>query len=297
MRPGFLSITAVGCLLGFATAAACGCGFDIPKALLTCALALMAHAGANVLNDCEDTRNGTDQANDAAIRPFTGGSRLIVEGAVSMNEARTFALLLFGIAGLGGVWLALHSGPGLLGIGIVGLLLGWAYSCPPLRLMSRSMGELAVAACWWLIVIGADYAQRGQFFIVPAVVGVSFGLLIANILLINGVPDAPSDAATGKRTLATKLSGPALATTYTAVVLAAHGWVAAGIWLQLHPTLAWVSLASIVPALSAAHLLWQYTHQSQIRKLRTAITLTIITANLHGLLLALGIALTRWIHT
>ena len=62
-RPGFLSITLVGCLLGFALAAACGCGFDVTLAVVTVVLALLAHAGANVLNDYHDARNGADAAN------------------------------------------------------------------------------------------------------------------------------------------------------------------------------------------------------------------------------------------
>ena len=43
-----------------------------------------------------------------------------------------------------------------------GLLLAWAYSAPPLRLMSRGLGELTVALVWFLVVIGADLVQRQQ---------------------------------------------------------------------------------------------------------------------------------------
>ena len=34
--------------------------------------------------------------------------------------------------------------------------------------MSRGLGELAVAAAWWLVVLGADYVQRGHFAATPA---------------------------------------------------------------------------------------------------------------------------------
>ena len=49
-------------------------------------LALVAHAGANVLNDYFDARNGADDANQQGLFPFTGGSRLIQNGAVSVAE-------------------------------------------------------------------------------------------------------------------------------------------------------------------------------------------------------------------
>ena len=155
-RPGFLSITLVGCLLGFALAAACGCGFDVTLAVVTVVLALLAHAGANVLNDYHDARNGADAANAQGIFPFTGGSRLIQQGLVSEEDTHRWAWVLMGLVVLGGLWLSVRSGGGLVLIGLAGVLLAWAYSAPPLKLMSRGLGELSVAAAWWLVVVGAD---------------------------------------------------------------------------------------------------------------------------------------------
>jgi 1,4-dihydroxy-2-naphthoate octaprenyltransferase len=79
-RPAFLTVTAVACLLGLSTAAVCTGGLKVPRALATLLLALVAHAGANVLNDYFDARNGADAANDQGLFPFTGGSRLIQNG-------------------------------------------------------------------------------------------------------------------------------------------------------------------------------------------------------------------------
>ena len=55
-RPGFLAITAVGCLVGMASAQVAG-GVDGARALLTLLLALMLHAAANMLNDHADALN------------------------------------------------------------------------------------------------------------------------------------------------------------------------------------------------------------------------------------------------
>lgn len=49
-----------------------------------------------------------------------------------------------------------------------------------------------MALAWWLVVLGADYVQRRGF--IPAPTALSFAVLAANILLINGFPDAPADA-------------------------------------------------------------------------------------------------------
>lgn len=289
-RPGFLSITAVGCALGLASAAACGCGFDRVRAGVTVLLALLAHAGANVLNDYCDEVNGADVANTGALFPFTGGSRFIQNGQVSAQDTRRWAWVLLGIAALGGMWLALQSGGGLLLVGLVGMALAWAYSAPPFRLMSRGLGELTVALAWWLVVIGADYSQRGHFFIIPAYVGVSFALLIGNILLINGLPDAPSDASVGKRTLATRMTPMGVAWVYLLMVLCAHAWVITGVWLLIPPSSALWALVTLPAGLLASWLLYQHARTPSV-SLRPAIVLTIVTANLHGVALAIGMLL------
>ena len=96
-RPAFLLVTVSAALVGIASAASCGCGFDLPAALATVLLACVAHAGANVLNDYHDARNGADAANQQGLFPFTGGSRLIQQGLVSEDDTHRLALALLGL--------------------------------------------------------------------------------------------------------------------------------------------------------------------------------------------------------
>lgn len=107
----------------------------------TVLLALLAHAGANVLNDYCDAMNGADAANSAALFPFTGGPLHSERPGVH----RWHQLLLV-VTTLGGIWLVLQSGAGLLLVGMVGLLLAWAHSAQPFKLMSCGLGEFAAAA-------------------------------------------------------------------------------------------------------------------------------------------------------
>ena len=285
-RPGFLLITGVGVVLGLASASACGCGFSSARAAAALLLALLAHAAANVLNDAEDARNGADAANTAGLYPFTGGARLIQNGLVTVEDTRRLALALLALVVPGGLLLAVYSGGGLVLIGLAGLALGWAYSAPPLALMSRGLGELAVAAAWWLVVVGADYSQRGQFLWVPAASALSYAMLVANVLLINGVPDAPADAQVGKRTLAVRLGPRGAAGLYLLIALAAHAWLALGVWRQVQPVVAAWGLVSLPVSLAAAALFIRHALTPQA--LRAAIVLTIAAATLHGLAMAAG---------
>ncbi|WP_413915286.1 prenyltransferase [Candidatus Skiveiella danica] len=291
-RPAFLTVTAVACLLGLSTAAACTGGLKVPRALATLLLALVAHAGANVLNDYFDARNGADAANDQGLFPFTGGSRLIQTGAVSVADTgRWAAFLLLALIPLG-LWLAVLCGSGLLAIGAAGLFLAWAYSAPPLALMSRGLGEAAVALAWWLVVLGADYTQRGHFSVITAATAVSLALLLANILLINGFPDAEPDARVGKRTLVVRLGPIPAAGFYLGLALLAHSWLATSVWLLITPRAAMWGLVSLPLSLAAAGLLWR--HAAAPQRLRPAIALTIAAASLHGLAMAAGLATMAW---
>lgn len=293
-RPAFLLLTVVGCALGTATAAACGCGLDPWLALGATGLAVLAHAAGNVLNDLHDARNGADAANTAGIFPFTGGSRLIQNGTVSEHDTADLAkgLLLFLVPA--GLLLAVKTGGGVLGLGMAGLLLAWAYSAPPLKLMSRGLGEVAVALVWFLVVIGADYVQRRQFFVIPASAALGFALMVASLLLINGFPDARADARVGKRTLVVRLGPTGAAGLYAGLVVSAHAWLVLSVGLLIPPMQALWGLVSLPVSLVAASLLWQRRHQTT--RLKPALALTVAATLLHGLGMAAGFALLARLH-
>lgn len=285
-RPGFLIITVVAVLLGVAIAAACGHGPRPWTALGTLLLACMAHAAGNVLNDYHDALNGADAANTQGIHPFTGGSRLIQERVVTPQQTRDlFRLLAFLLVAFG-LLLAVLSTGWVIVLGLAGVLLAWAYSAPPLALMKHGMGEFVVALVWSLVIIGADAVQRGSLFIIPTVTSVSYALLVANILLINGLPDAASDARVGKRTLAVLLGPRGAALLYLLVGTVAHVWLATGVWLLYQPDPAAWGLLSWPLSLAAFVLLWR--HADQPHKLRPAIVLTITATVLHGLAMTAG---------
>jgi 1,4-dihydroxy-2-naphthoate octaprenyltransferase len=273
--------------LGTSVAAVCGHGPDVWIALATLVLAVLMHAAANVLNDYHDALNGTDDANTQGLFPFTGGARLIQNGYVTVQDTHDLAKALIIVLIPCGLLLSLKAGGGLLVLGFAGLLLGWGYSAPPLALMKRGLGELTVALTWGLVVIGADYVQRGQFFVIPFAVAVSFALLVGNILVINGFPDAQADAQVGKRTLVVRLGARRAAWAYLAFALLAYAWLAAGVWLFIHPEPALWGLASMPLSLWAFVLLYKYANQPG--RLTPAIVLTIAAAVAHGLAMSAGL--------
>jgi 1,4-dihydroxy-2-naphthoate octaprenyltransferase len=290
-RPAFLTITLVGVLLGFAIAWHDGAAFDGLAAAATLVLALLAHAGVNVLNDYYDHLNGTDAANADRLFPYTGGSRFIQNGVLCPRQTLAFGLLLFLAVILGGLWLLGHSGFGLFWIGLAGLCIGWAYSAPPLRLNSRGLGETCVALGFLLVVVGADLVQRGGFDVLPWRVGLPYALLVTNILYINQFPDRVADLATGKRHWVARLPPQRAAWGYALILLLAAATLLGQVLVGRLPVLALGALPALLPAVRAAAELHRHAHQPA--RLAPAIRATIAAAHMLAVLLALSLLLDR----
>jgi len=290
-RPPFLSVTLVAALLGLATAWQSALPIHAATAFVTVAFALIAHAGINVLNDYYDALNGTDAINTDRVFPFTGGSRFIQNGVLSLNETATFGALLLVLVALAGLWLTAVSASGLVYIGAAGLFIGWAYSAPPLKLNSRGAGEICVWAGFALIAVGADFVQRGSFSPLPLIAATGYALLVTNILYINQFPDRKADETAGKRHWVVRLGAERARWGYGLIAIAAYGFVLGAIVSGVLP---WLALVALLPAtLSARAARDLLRHAESPGQLAAAIQMTIAAATLHGLLLAAAMVAAR----
>lgn len=290
-RPAFLTVTLVGALLGYATACVAGAAAQWPLAVFALLLGLVVHAAVNVLNDYYDALNGTDANNTARVFPFTGGSRFIQNGVLSLQQTARYGWLLVGVAVAGGLVLTVHTGGGLIAIGLPGLLIGWGYSAPPLALNSRGLGEPAVAAGFALIVAGSDFVLRQAFSSEPWVAAVPFSLLVTNLLYINQFPDRAADAQAGKRHWVVRLGARRAVWGYVLIAASAYAWLGVAVMLQRLP--AGALLAALTAPLSVVAARQLSRHAENPAQLAPAIKMTIAAAVAHGLLLALAISIFR----
>jgi 1,4-dihydroxy-2-naphthoate octaprenyltransferase len=89
---------------------------------------------------------------------------------------------------------------------------------------------------------------------------VGYGLLIANILLINAWPDAPADASVGKRTAVVCLGVRRAAQMYGVLWLSAYAVVAWAVAQDaLPPQAGWVGV-SVPTGVFACVCLWRHAH-------------------------------------
>lgn len=164
---------------------------------------LLLQLASNVLNDYFDWTSGTDQVNNKYFVQYSGGSRSIELGLISVRGTKMLGLTLLSVSTLIGIYLWQTVGIGVLVFGLAGAFAGFFYTAPPLRLVARrGLGELAIGLTFGpLITGGIFYVLTGMYSWVSLLVGLPAGLLTANILLINQVPDTESDAMTGKNHL------------------------------------------------------------------------------------------------
>ena len=245
LRAPFLTATLVPVILGVAVAAYEG-SWSLWLAFLTFLGGAFVHLGLNVSNDVFDTLSGADAANTTPTQ-FSGGSRVVHYGLVKL---RTLVLISAGfyLAGIGiGLYLAVERGfwP-LFWIGAIGVVVSLAYTAPPLRLVHRGIGEIAVALGFGpIMVLGSYFVQAQRIGFEAAYVSIPVAILIALVLYVNEIPDRAGDAAAGKRTLPVRLSKDAVIAGYVAAVVLTYALIAVGAVAGILPRPTIIALVTI----------------------------------------------------
>jgi 1,4-dihydroxy-2-naphthoate octaprenyltransferase len=252
-RLPFLSATIVPVVLGIAIAARQG-SFDLLSAVLTIVGAAFVQLGLNVANDVFDTALGADDANVTPTQ-YSGGSRVIQYGLVSFRQMAGLATAFYvSAAAIGLVLLDLRGSPALLAIGVIGFIVSIGYTAPPLKLVYRGLGEIAVAIGFGpLMLLGAYVVQtRGALAWEPVVASLPIALLVALILYVNEIPDRRGDARAGKRTLPVRLPKPTVIAGYRIAAVAAYAILIGGVAVGLLPVTALLALLTIPLALQVS---------------------------------------------
>ena len=210
LRPKFLVASAapvlVGSALGYTMA-----GVFHPHLFILALISIMAiHAGANMANDYFDHTSRNDWVNQNPT-PFSGGSRYIQKGVLSPRAVLLTALIALTVgSAIGFVIVLITRSVFILILGLIGLLGGYFYTAPPVRLGYRCIGEPVIALLFGLLpVYGSYYLQTetiGTVVLLPAVI---VGILIFLVILVNEFPDLGADAAVNKKTLVVRFGVPA----------------------------------------------------------------------------------------
>lgn len=158
------------------------------------AMALL-HTAANMLSDVSDYRRGLD----TVPTPVSGA---IVRGLLSPEKVRTGAWAVLVVGAALGLALVQVAGPGLLYVGLAGIVIGLLYSA----LKAQALGDLAVLMNFGILAtLGAWMVQTRSPNWAPVIWSVPVGLHVIGILHANNWRDRTTDPAAGLKTVASIL--------------------------------------------------------------------------------------------
>lgn len=212
-RPRTLPAAVAPVLVGTGAAAQAHSA-HLGRGALAAGVALALQVGVNYANDYSDGVRGTDVDR-------VGPMRLTASGAARPAHVRLAAFGAFGVAGVLGLALVALTGQWwLLAVGVLCVLAAWGYTGGRRPYGYRGLGEVGVFVFFGLVAtLGTTYTQIDGLTW-PAWLGaVGVGLLACALLMVNNLRDIPTDAVSGKRTLAVRLGDHRARRAYTLLVV------------------------------------------------------------------------------
>jgi len=156
--------------------------------------------GVNFANDYSDFAKGADTPR--RIGPVRAAS----SGVVDPDQVRWAAIAAFGVAAIAGLILSITTDWRLLIAGVACLLAGWLYTGGPRPYGYLGLGEVFVFVFFGLVAtVGTVYVETLRVTPLAFLIGAAMGCLATAILVLNNLRDIDTDAAAGKRTLATRI--------------------------------------------------------------------------------------------
>jgi 1,4-dihydroxy-2-naphthoate octaprenyltransferase len=248
LRLPFLTVTFGAVFVGTAFAWWSSHRFDLGLFFLTLAGASFLHIACNVANDYFDFKSGNDASNRNALVPFSGGSRMVLDGFVKPGEALAVSLIFAALGSAIGLYLnALSNGNVILLIGAAAVFFVFSYNGFPVKLVNKGLGEVAIFLAWGpLMVLGAYYVQANSLrSFWPLMAAVPSGILTTLVLLINEFADKEADTSTGRKTWVILYGFKKSLVIYILLALCCYLVVLAGVIFGGWPLLSLIVLISL----------------------------------------------------
>jgi 1,4-dihydroxy-2-naphthoate octaprenyltransferase len=267
--------------LGTAVAAREGL-FNLAYYVLAIIGVTLTQNAVNVLNDYYDYRTGVDAA--TVKTPFSGGSKFLVSGQIRPTSALSFGLGSLLLAIPIGAYFVLTRGIALLGLVAIAAISVYFYSNTFARIY---LGEfLAGLNLGPLAIIGAYFVQTATISVGAVAVGLAPGIMIANVLFLNEMPDLEADAAGGRKNIPILLGRGRSAKLYALLEALAVAWIPVSVIFGLTPPPTLIALTALPFAAKAIKVTLR--EFSNTGKLVPALAANIATAYLTIALLAMG---------
>ncbi|KAB1650446.1 1,4-dihydroxy-2-naphthoate polyprenyltransferase [Pseudoclavibacter endophyticus] len=249
------------------------------RALVCLVVAVFLQIGVNYANDYSDGIRGTD---DHRVGP----ARLTASGRATPTTVRNVAFACFGIAALGGLFLAWRTEQWwLIAIGAAAILAAWFYTGGKRPYGYYGLGEVFVFVFFGLVATaGTMYVQVLQVTNDGWLLAAAAGSFACAVLMVNNLRDIQQDRAAGKRTLAVLIGH--VASRWVFGVLALAPYVVTVLFMLLYPNAlySFFSLMLIGPAVLIT------ATAVRAKELVLALLLTSLGSLAYAVLLGLAVA-------
>jgi 1,4-dihydroxy-2-naphthoate octaprenyltransferase len=202
-RLHFLAPGIMQYFLGYFLALLGGVDYDLTKFVFGYLIFGTAHLSVSFSNDYFDIRSDRNSVRTA----FSGGSKVLVEQPDMESFALKFAVFLLFSSTIANIIFTVIYGYTFwfFIFGLIGGLLGWFYTAPPLKLSYRGLGELST-----MLAVGVFMPGMG-YFVASGTLDSLFQLLILPLscyglffIITVEFPDVESDILGQKKNLLVK---------------------------------------------------------------------------------------------
>lgn len=251
------------------------------RAFLALVVAVALQVGVNYANDYSDGIRGTDETR-------VGPVRLVGQGLASPSAVKLAAFASFLVAAVAGLILVAASGHWwLLAVGASAIAAAWFYTGGPRPYGYAGLGEVFVLVYFGFVpVLGTLYVQTDQIDVAAIATAAGIGALITAILVANNLRDIPTDAVSGKNTLAVRMGDSRTRALFTSLIAIAY--VAVPIVAITQSVWALLGLASLPWALTP----WRVVRSGALgRDLVPALSATGVLVAAYAFWLTLGLVI------
>ena len=284
MRIPFLALTPACVLLGLGTAVWTSRQVSILYFILALIGAISAHISVNAFNEYFDFKSGLDYR--TARTPFSGGSGTLPEKPDMARSALYTALIALAITGLIGLFFLYVRGLSLLPLGILGLLIIFAYTIwltrnPFLCLIAPGLGFGP------LMVMGTHFVLTGEYSWTAFIASLVPFFLVSDLLLLNQFPDVEADRSVGRKHFPIVVGIQSSTFIYGAFLLLAYLSIIFGVYFEYLPKACLIGLATIAIAVPA--FVGAFRYGENIEKLISYMGINVIINIVTPVLVAVGL--------
>ena len=284
MRPTFLVLAPACVVLGLGTAIWTSGKVNIFYFIITLIGSIAAHISVNAFNEYFDFKSGLDARTKRT--PFSGGSGTLPAKPALARHTLIIAFITFTMTGLIGLYFLRVRGLSLLPLGLLGLLLIFAYTPwmtrnPWLCLIAPGIGFGP------LMVIGTHFVLTGKYSWTAFMASLVPFFLVNNLLLLNQFPDVEADRSIGRKHFPIIIGRQASSLIYGLFLLLAFVSIVLGVYLGYLPKLCLIGCFAFIIAVPA--FIGVYRYADHMERLLPYMRLNVVINIVTPVLVAVGL--------